>query len=137
MTIVKKRQRLVPGLSAALVVAAGLAALLAFCLPAAAQFWGDGYQEPRYNRPPPRRDYFSFPFSNGGFIRPPPVVDSTRSPPPRKLDTPPANTVVVIGDSMADWLAYGLDETYADQPDTGFERKVRAYSGLIHYDAKN
>jgi uncharacterized protein len=137
MAIVKKRQRVVPGLSAALAVATALTALLAFSLPALAQFWGDNWQDQRRYQPPPRRDYFSFPFSNGGFIRPPPVVDSTRAPPPRKLDTPPANTVVVIGDSMADWLAYGLDETYADQPDTGFERKVRAYSGLIHYDAKN
>jgi uncharacterized protein len=137
MAIVKQRQRVVSGLSAALAVATGLVALFAFSLPAAAQFWGDRWQEPRYNQPPPQRDYFSFPFSNGGFIRPPPVIDSTRAPPPRKLETPPANTVVVIGDSMADWLAYGLDETYADQPDTGFERKIRAYSGLIHYDAKN
>jgi lysophospholipase L1-like esterase len=43
----------------------------------------------------------------------------------------------VIGDSMADWLGYGLDETYADQPDIGVERKVRAVSGLIRYDWKN
>jgi hypothetical protein len=107
-------------------MAMGAAAfLVAFYEPAAAQFSG-----------PPQRDYFPFPF--GGFIRPPaPVVDSTRAPPPRKLEAPPTNTVVVIGDSMADWLAYGLDETYADEPDMGVERKVRAYSGLIRYDSKN
>jgi hypothetical protein len=44
---------------------------------------------------------------------------------------------VVIGDSMADWLGYGLDENYADQPEIGIERKIRATSGLVRYDAKN
>ena len=44
---------------------------------------------------------------------------------------------MVIGDSMADWLGYGLDENYAEQPDIGVERKIRATSGLVRYDAKN
>ena len=38
---------------------------------------------------------------------------------------------------MADWLGYGLDETYTDQPDTGVVRDVRATAGLIRYDPKN
>src|SRR5262249_58669202 len=54
-----------------------------------------------------------------------------------KLETPPADTVMVVGDSMADWLAYGLDELYTDEPSVGFERKIRVSSGLIRYDAKN
>ena len=84
------------------------------------------------------RNAISSPFF-GGFAPPPPVVvDSTRAPPPRKLEAPPTSTVLVIGDSMADWLGYGLDETYAaDQPDIAVERKIRAYSGLVRYDAKN
>ncbi len=113
-------------------VVSALAAGAAACLfasfePAAAQFYERG----------PQRDFF--PFFGGGFPPPPPVVvDSTRAPPPRKLEVPPTSTVVVIGDSMADWLGYGLDETYAaDQPDIAVERKIRAYSGLIRYDAKN
>jgi len=122
---------------------AGLAAaLVVSCLPAAAQFWNERWPDQRYYRPPPppsppSRDFFSFPFGNGRFIRPPPVVDFTKAPPPRKLETPPTSTVVVVGDSMADWLGYGLDESYADQPDIGVERKIRAYSGLVRYDAKN
>jgi lysophospholipase L1-like esterase len=44
---------------------------------------------------------------------------------------------VVVGDSMADWLGYGLDENYAEQPEIGVERKIRATSGLVRYDAKN
>src|SRR4029077_16918501 len=52
-------------------------------------------------------------------------------------EAPPTTTVVVVGDSMADWLGYGLDELYADQPEVGVERKIRATSGLVRYDAKS
>ncbi len=106
------------------------------CLPAAAQtyYWSD--RPSRYSQPAPSRDFFSFPFFGGG-VRPPPVADYSRAPPPRKLATPPTSTVTVIGDLMADWLGYGLDEIYADQPDVGVTREVRATAGLIRYDAKN
>jgi len=121
-----------------------VAAAGAFERPATAQvYWGDSdrYYGDRYRnnnnyqqREYQQRDFF-FPFS--GFMRPPPVVDSTKAPPPRKLETPPTTTIVVVGDSMADWLGYGLDELYTDQPEMGVERKIRPTSGLIHYDAKN
>jgi len=78
-----------------------------------------------------------FPFFGDNYNRPAPAVDSTKAPPPRKLETPLTSTVMVIGDSLADWLAYGFDEIYADQPDIGFVRKIAATSGLIRYDAKN
>ena len=120
-------------LAALTVMVGGLAA----AEPATAQFWGgDRYNGGGYHyyRPSPQRDFF-FPFS--GFMRPAPAVDSSKAPPPRKLETPPTTTVVVVGDSMADWLGYGLDELYAGQPEIGVERKIRAASGLIHYDAKN
>jgi hypothetical protein len=122
---------------ALLAVAAG--AVLALAEPAAAQYWGGdrwggGYGGYRNYRQSPQRDFF-FPFS--GFTRPPPVADSIKAPALRKLETPPATTVVVVGDSTADWLGYGLDELYADQPDLGVERKIRASSGLVRYDAKN
>ncbi|HYA04724.1 MAG TPA: SGNH family hydrolase [Xanthobacteraceae bacterium] len=116
----------------ALAIAAGMATP---CLPAAAQtyFWArPGYQ------PPPSQNYFSFPFFNGErYSRPPPAVDYSKAPPPRKSETPPTANVVVIGDSMADWLGYGLDEVYADQPEFGVIRQTRAPAGLIRYDAKN
>ena len=44
--------------------------------------------------------------------------------------------MVVFGDSMADWLGYGLDELYSEQPETGVERKIRATSALVRYDAE-
>jgi uncharacterized protein len=125
-------------------VAVAAGAVLALVEPAAAQNWGgDRYYGGGYGgsyggyrsyRQSPQRDFF-FPFS--GFMRPPPVVDSTKAPAPRKLETPPTTTVVVVGDSLADWLGYGLDELYADQPEVGVERKIRATSGLVRYDAKN
>src|SRR5262249_27351508 len=96
--------------------------------------WGGGRNYGGNRSYSPQRDFF-FPFS--GVNRPPPVADSTKAPASRKLETPPANTVMVVGDSMADWLAYGLDELYTDEPSVGFERKIRASSGLIRYDAKN
>ncbi len=122
----------------ALAVGAGLAGWAASFGTAAAQsyYWGDRYPSGRYYQQAPQRDYY-FPFFGDRYNRPPPVVDSSKAPATRKLETPPTSTIVVIGDSMADWLAYGLDEIYADQPDVGFERKIRATSGLIRYDAKN
>ena len=72
------------------------------------------------------------------FYRPtPPPVESYKPPPPRKLDTPPTTTVMVIGDTMADWLAYGLEEVLSDTPDVGVVRNIRPTSGLVRYDAKN
>ena len=92
--------------------------------------WGEGYRSDRYYRRSPQRDFLS-PFSSERRNRPAPAVDYSKAPPPRKMETPPRQTVVVIGDSMADWLGYGLDENYAEQPEIGVERKIRATSGLV------
>ena len=117
-----------------LAIVAGAAAA---SVPAAAQvyYWNDRPSAPGYYQQPQQRDFFSFPF--GGQRYRPPVADYSKAPAPRKLETPPSSTIVVVGDSMADWLGYGLDETYADQPDTGVTREVRATAGLIRYDSKN
>src|SRR5215472_6824153 len=98
--------------------------------------WGERYPSDRYYRGSPYRDFF-FPFSRDRHNRPAPTVDYSKAPPPRKLETPASSTVVVVGDSMADWLGYGLDEKYADHPEIGVERKIHATSGLVRYDAKN
>jgi hypothetical protein len=37
---------------------------------------------------------------------------------------------------MADWLAYGLEDAYNDQPDMGVIRKAKNTSGLIKYQPK-
>lgn len=124
------------GIALAIVVCA-----TALPLPAGAQFFGFpsgfGYG-PRPMRPPPSHGFFSFPFLNGDqFYRPPAPTESYKAPPPRKQETPPANMVVVIGDSMADWLAYGLEDIFSDSPELGIERKIRPTSGLVRYDPKN
>ncbi len=62
--------------------------------------------------------------------------DFSRAPPPEKRDTIPERNVLVLGDAMADWLAYGLEDAYADQPDIGVVRKHKTYSGLIKYQPK-
>ena len=64
-------------------------------------------------------------------------VDYSRAPAPKKPEQPPTTTVVVLGDSMADWLAYGLEDALADQPELGVLRKHRTVSGLIRYDSRN
>jgi hypothetical protein len=135
-------------LAIALFIIAGSAAT---CGPTSAQvFWGDrpsgGWGNHRSGgwgwddwgdrrRQKPSGGFF--PFFGDSYNRPAPAVDSTKAPPPRKLETPPTSTVMVIGDSLADWLAYGFDEIYADQPEIGFVRKISTTSGLIRYDAKN
>jgi hypothetical protein len=69
-----------------------------------------------------------------------PVVDSGHAPPPHKNEakdaTPPSTSIVVMGDGMADWLAYGLEDAFADSPDVGIVRKNKVNSGLLRYDAK-
>jgi uncharacterized protein len=67
------------------------------------------------------------------------TYESLKPPAPaaRKADTPPpTETVLVIGDSLADWLGYGLEEALADTPQIGIVRKIRPYSGLVRYEAR-
>jgi uncharacterized protein len=121
----------------ALAIVAGASALP---LSAHAQFFGDrwggfgGGWGNDSRQAPPQRGFF-FPF----FSRPAPyrAPESFHAPPPRKPEAPPTTTVAVIGDSMADWLAYGLEEVYADQPQIGIVREIRLNSGLIHYEPRN
>src|SRR5690349_19836508 len=49
----------------------------------------------------------------------------------------PSLSVMVLGDSMADWLAYGLEEAFTDSPEIGVVRKAKARSGLIRYEARS
>jgi hypothetical protein len=77
----------------------------------------------------------TFPSLTGPYVQQP-SVDS-KAPPPRKPETPPTIEVLVIGDSLADWLGYGLEEVLADAPEIGIVRKIRPYSGLVRYEAHN
>jgi hypothetical protein len=141
-----------PGVMA---LAAGTGIVLS--TPAQAQFWNDqrfpflqqrqhqrqqrsggffqnwfGGGAPQYERAPRERNYET--------QRHEPTVDSGHAPPPHKNEakdaTPPSTTIVVMGDGMADWLAYGLEDAFSDSPDVGIVRKDKVNSGLLRYDAK-
>ena len=66
-----------------------------------------------------------------------PVVDYSRAPPPKKSESVPLTSVVVLGDSMADWLAYGLETAAVESPDIGIARKHRTLSGLIRQEVRH
>src|SRR5437870_10069517 len=61
--------------------------------------------------------------------------DYSRAPPatPRKDATV---KIVVMGDANADWLAYGLEDAFSENPEFGIVRKHRTDSGLIRYDQR-
>ena len=63
-------------------------------------------------------------------------VESARVPPPRRPDQTPAVNVMVFGDSMAEWLAYGLEEAFAETPEIGVTRKPRLNTGLIRVETR-
>src|SRR4030088_3031342 len=64
------------------------------------------------------------------------IENFSKAPPPEKRETVPERNVLVLGDGMADWLAYGLGDAYAEQPDMGVIRKHKTVSGLIKYQPK-
>ena len=51
--------------------------------------------------------------------------DFSKAPPPEKRDTIPERHILVLGDAMADWLAYGLEDAYAEQLEMGVIRRHR------------
>jgi uncharacterized protein len=62
--------------------------------------------------------------------------DFSRAPPPEKRETVLDRSVLLLGDGMADWLAYGLENAHAEQPDMGVIRRHKTVSGLIRYQPK-
>jgi uncharacterized protein len=130
------------GLLIALTFAAGM--LLAIVGPASAQFFNfGGFQQ----QPQPQRGGAGFGggwFGNDTFAplqQHPPQPrwvreDFSKAPPPQKRETVPERHILVLGDAMADWLAYGLEDAYSEQPEIGVIRKHKTVSGLIRYQPK-
>lgn len=120
-----------------------LAILISIAAPASAQFFNfPGFGGPPQRQAPPPRSGGGGWFG-GDFFAPfqqqqpqAPRQDFSRAPSPAKRDTIPDKSVLVIGDAMADWLAYGLEDAYTEQPDMGVIRKHRTTSGLIKYQPK-
>jgi hypothetical protein len=125
------------------VVVAGLF-LLGLAAPAAAQFFpffGGG--QPQRQAPRGGGGFFGggdspffSPFQQQQPRRQAPREDFSRAPQSDKRDSLAERNVLVLGDAMADWLGYGLDEAYAEQPDMGVIRKHKTVSGLIRYQPK-
>ena len=121
-----------------IVLAVALALLLGIAGPASAQFFNFNFGGPP--RPQPRSgggwfggDLFA-PFQQQAPKRV--REDFSKAPPPEKRETVPERNVLVLGDAMADWLAYGLEDAYAEQPDMGVIRRHKTVSGLIRYQPK-
>src|ERR1700733_853122 len=76
------------------------------------EFWGDRGWATLNNSPGSfwgerRPAYPNRPYDPYSPYRRQQVYESIKPPAPRKMETPPAETVVVIGDSFGEWLAYG------------------------------
>src|SRR5437868_4766411 len=128
-------------------LAVALALLVGIAAPASAQFFNFGNNFGGPQRPPPPRgggygggggwfggDFFA-PFQQQA---PKKVIreDFSKAPPPEKRESAPKRNVLLLGDAMADWLAYGLEDAYAERPDMGVIRKHKTVSGLIKYQPK-
>jgi hypothetical protein len=126
-----------------IVLAVAVALLVGIVGPASAQFFNFGNfgGPPRPQAPIPGGrgpggwfggDLFA-PFQQQAPKR---IENFSKAPPPEKRDTTPERNVLVLGDGMADWLAYGLEDAYAEQPDMGVIRRHKTVSGLIRYQPK-
>jgi hypothetical protein len=123
-------------------VAFAVAFLIGIAAPASAQFFNFGGPPPRQPQPMPQQrgpggwfggDLFA-PFQQQAPNR---VIENySKAPPPQKHDTVAERNVLVLGDAMADWLAYGLEDAYTEQPDMGVIRRHKTVSGLIRYQPK-
>jgi hypothetical protein len=60
-------------------------------------------------------------------------VDYSRAPAAKKSEVEASTKILVLGDSLADWLAYGLEDSLSETPEIGIIRKNRTFSGLIRY----
>ena len=118
-----------------------VAFVLGVAAPASAQFFNFGGPPRPQPQAAPQRgpggwfggDLFA-PFQQQAPRR---VENYSKAPPPEKHDNTVAErSVLVLGDAMADWLAYGLEDAYAEQPDMGVIRRHKTVSGLIHYQPK-
>jgi hypothetical protein len=107
--------------------------------PSGAQFWGDRSSS-QNRRPGGLFDWFEQQAPPQP-ERPPPPVDYSRAPAPKKADPKAEGAVttpiLVLGDAMADWLAYGLELAYADAPEIGILRRHRTNSGLIRTEVRS
>ena len=123
-----------PFKSRSFVLAAVTGISLALLLPAQAQFWDWGNRPQRQQAP-------SNPFGGWFSPGPPPQqqapIDYSRAPAPSQKKPEATTSIVVVGDANADWLAYGLEDAFSENPEMGIVRKHRTDSGLIYYGRRD
>lgn len=143
-------------ISAVLIAAEAVTAmvlLVAAPVPAGAQFFDDRFpfqnrrQQPQQQPRGPFDWFFSQPqyqpYEEQRRVprEPREEVDYSKAPAPKKSE--PKNEaavttpIMVLGDSMADWLAYGLELAYAESPELAILRRHRTNSGLIRTEGRN
>jgi hypothetical protein len=64
----------------------------------------------------------------------PVVQDYSRAPSARHADPAATTRLLVIGDAFADWLAFGLEQSFEDSPGIAVLRRHRTTSSLIRAD---
>lgn len=119
--------------------------LFGIVAPASAQLFPFfGGSPPQRQQPQPRGGFFDNPFFSPFQRQAPPQPraperreDYSRAPPPDKRDVAATeHNVLVLGDAMADWLGYGLEDALSETPELGVIRKHKTVSGLIRYQPK-
>jgi hypothetical protein len=137
-----------------LAAAALVVVSLALVLPAHAQFWDWGNRQQR------QRDFSPFGGWFGGNQRwdrwdgdrrererdrgrgerdrgdRDTPVDYSHAPGPSQKRPEATTSIVVVGDANADWLAYGLEDAFSENPEIAVVRKHRTDSGLIRYGGR-
>jgi hypothetical protein len=132
-----------------IVLAVAIALLVGIVGPASAQFFNFGGPPRPQPQQPPRGSGAPGPGGGGSWFggdlfapfqqqAPKRIENYSKAPPPEKRDVAIVldRNVLVLGDGMADWLAYGLEDAYAEQPDMGVIRRNKTISGLIKYQPK-
>src|SRR5262249_26910020 len=63
-------------------------------------------------------------------------ADYSHAPGPSQKKPEATTSIVVVGDANADWLAYGLEDAFSENPEIAIVRKHRTDSGLIRYGGR-
>jgi hypothetical protein len=141
------RQLAIPLVLAAVEVVLAVVVIAGIAQPVMAQngwgfpFFGGGQRRPFFQPQPQQQQQWQWwPQQQPRREREREVVDFSKAPSPRRPEpqaAQPTMHVMVMGDSMADWLAYGLEDAFGETPEIGVVRKNKANRGLILGTSKN
>ena len=90
-------------------------------------------QQQQYN---PFGGFFGGPQEEAGGAEARTIRGTTGAAPRAESAAAITSPILVLGDAMADWLAYGLEDAFSEKPEFGIVRKHRTYAGLVRYDPR-